>query len=152
MPGDVAGAVALDELVLHAWDLAKGTAQGFDPDPGAPDASRALASKAGTRRAESRSSQLERIACVDWLESIDAVLCADSADPRLCHESREPIESAEPTLPTERTEASDPIDRTELREAIDKQLVMARVCRPSRRARGALLRDRGMGPDRGSCG
>ena len=38
MPGDVAGAVALDELVLHAWDLAKGTGPAFDPDPAALDA------------------------------------------------------------------------------------------------------------------
>jgi uncharacterized protein (TIGR03086 family) len=38
MPGDVAGAVALDELVLHAWDLAKGTGQAFEPDPAALDA------------------------------------------------------------------------------------------------------------------
>jgi uncharacterized protein (TIGR03086 family) len=32
LPGDVAGIVALDELVLHGWDLAKATAQpaGYD--------------------------------------------------------------------------------------------------------------------------
>ena len=32
LPGDVAGVVALDELVLHAWDLAKATGQpaGYD--------------------------------------------------------------------------------------------------------------------------
>jgi uncharacterized protein (TIGR03086 family) len=27
LPGDVAGAVALDELVIHGWDLAKATGQ-----------------------------------------------------------------------------------------------------------------------------
>lgn len=30
MPGDVMGVVALDELVLHGWDLARATGQRFD--------------------------------------------------------------------------------------------------------------------------
>ena len=32
LPGDVAGVVALDELVIHGWDLAKATGQpaGYD--------------------------------------------------------------------------------------------------------------------------
>lgn len=38
MPGEVAAAVALDELVVHGWDLAKGTGQNFEPDPAALDA------------------------------------------------------------------------------------------------------------------
>lgn len=33
MPGEVAGLVALDEVVLHGWDLAKGTGQAYEPDP-----------------------------------------------------------------------------------------------------------------------
>ncbi|MGH3456883.1 TIGR03086 family metal-binding protein [Aeromicrobium sp.] len=32
MPGEVAGIVALDEVVLHGWDLAKGTGQAYEPD------------------------------------------------------------------------------------------------------------------------
>ncbi|MEQ3549989.1 TIGR03086 family metal-binding protein [Pseudonocardia nematodicida] len=32
MPADVAGTVALDELVLHGWDLAVATGQEFTPD------------------------------------------------------------------------------------------------------------------------
>jgi uncharacterized protein (TIGR03086 family) len=32
LPGEVAGAVALDELVLHGWDLARATGQPFDVD------------------------------------------------------------------------------------------------------------------------
>jgi uncharacterized protein (TIGR03086 family) len=31
MPGEVAGLVALDELVLHGWDLAVATGQSFEP-------------------------------------------------------------------------------------------------------------------------
>ncbi|MEV6237255.1 TIGR03086 family metal-binding protein [Lentzea sp. NPDC051838] len=32
LPGEVAGAVALDEIVLHGWDLARATGQPFDVD------------------------------------------------------------------------------------------------------------------------
>jgi uncharacterized protein (TIGR03086 family) len=33
LPGEVAAAVALDEIVLHGWDLARATGQDFDVDP-----------------------------------------------------------------------------------------------------------------------
>jgi uncharacterized protein (TIGR03086 family) len=33
LPAEVAGVVALDELVLHGWDLARATGQPFTPDP-----------------------------------------------------------------------------------------------------------------------
>ncbi len=33
MPAEVMGVVALDELVLHGWDLARATGQPFDADP-----------------------------------------------------------------------------------------------------------------------
>jgi uncharacterized protein (TIGR03086 family) len=33
MPAEMMGAVALDELVLHGWDLARGTGQPFTCDP-----------------------------------------------------------------------------------------------------------------------
>ncbi|GGV51537.1 TIGR03086 family protein [Streptomyces longisporoflavus] len=32
LPGAVAGAVALDELVVHGWDLARATGQAYEPD------------------------------------------------------------------------------------------------------------------------
>jgi uncharacterized protein (TIGR03086 family) len=32
LPGPVAGRVALDELVIHGWDIATATGQPFDPD------------------------------------------------------------------------------------------------------------------------
>lgn len=34
LPGEVAGAVALDEIVLHGWDLARATGQPFEVDEG----------------------------------------------------------------------------------------------------------------------
>jgi uncharacterized protein (TIGR03086 family) len=33
LPGGVAGLVALDELVIHAWDIARATGQKYDPEP-----------------------------------------------------------------------------------------------------------------------
>lgn len=33
LPGDVAGLVTLDELVVHGWDLAVATGQAYEPDP-----------------------------------------------------------------------------------------------------------------------
>ncbi|QKW05809.1 TIGR03086 family protein [Streptomyces sp. NA04227] len=35
LPGQVAGLVAADELVVHAWDLARATGQDYRPDPAA---------------------------------------------------------------------------------------------------------------------
>lgn len=32
LPGEVAGLVALDELMVHAWDLARATGQAYEPD------------------------------------------------------------------------------------------------------------------------
>lgn len=34
LPGEVAGAVALDEIVLHGWDLARATGQPFEVEEG----------------------------------------------------------------------------------------------------------------------
>ncbi|MER6111135.1 TIGR03086 family metal-binding protein [Streptomyces hirsutus] len=38
LPGEVAGAVAADELVVHGWDLARATGQDYAPDPAALEA------------------------------------------------------------------------------------------------------------------
>ncbi|MGV9499201.1 MULTISPECIES: TIGR03086 family metal-binding protein [unclassified Streptomyces] len=35
LPGEVAGLVAVDELVIHGWDLARATGQSYTPDPAA---------------------------------------------------------------------------------------------------------------------
>ncbi|MFE5397651.1 TIGR03086 family metal-binding protein [Streptomyces sp. NPDC056568] len=42
LPGEVAGAVAADELVIHGWDLARATGQEYRPDPAALQASYGL--------------------------------------------------------------------------------------------------------------
>ena len=38
LPGEVAGVVALDEVVLHGWDLARATGQEFMCDPASAEA------------------------------------------------------------------------------------------------------------------
>lgn len=42
LPGEVAGAVVADELVIHGWDLARATGQPYTPDPAALHASYAF--------------------------------------------------------------------------------------------------------------
>ncbi|MFE0418243.1 TIGR03086 family metal-binding protein [Streptomyces tendae] len=42
LPGDVAGAVVADELVIHGWDLARATGQEYVPDPAALEAAYGL--------------------------------------------------------------------------------------------------------------
>ncbi|MEV7280919.1 TIGR03086 family metal-binding protein [Streptomyces sp. NPDC093111] len=42
LPGEVAGMVAADELVIHGWDLARATGQDYAPDPAALRASHAF--------------------------------------------------------------------------------------------------------------
>jgi uncharacterized protein (TIGR03086 family) len=38
LPGDVAGLVALDELVIHGWDVARATGQAYEVDAGSLEA------------------------------------------------------------------------------------------------------------------
>ena len=38
LPGEVTGLVALDEVVLHGWDLARATGQDFRCDPASAEA------------------------------------------------------------------------------------------------------------------
>ncbi|QIJ61983.1 TIGR03086 family metal-binding protein [Streptomyces sp. JB150] len=42
LPGAVAGLVAVDELVIHGWDLARATGQDYAPDPAALQACHAF--------------------------------------------------------------------------------------------------------------
>ena len=50
MPADVMAVVALDEVVVHGWDLAVATGQPYDVDPAAADACRAFAESFGDDR------------------------------------------------------------------------------------------------------
>ena len=52
LPGGVAGRVALNELVLHGWDVARASGQPFDCDPDALDASMEFVSAMSTPEEE----------------------------------------------------------------------------------------------------
>jgi uncharacterized protein (TIGR03086 family) len=45
LPGQVAGLVALDELVVHGWDVARATGQAYDVDPASLEAVKAFVSQ-----------------------------------------------------------------------------------------------------------
>ncbi|MFD9907103.1 TIGR03086 family metal-binding protein [Streptomyces sp. NPDC059063] len=47
LPGEVAGVVALDELVVHGWDLARATGQEYAPDEASVRAAHGLLADAG---------------------------------------------------------------------------------------------------------
>ena len=50
MPGAVTAVVALDEVVVHGWDLAVATGQSYDVDPALADACREFAESFGDDR------------------------------------------------------------------------------------------------------
>ena len=50
MPGEVTAVVALDEVVVHGWDLAVATGQPYDVDPALADACREFAESFGDDR------------------------------------------------------------------------------------------------------
>jgi uncharacterized protein (TIGR03086 family) len=55
MPAEIMGLVALDELVMHGWDLARATGQSFTCDPASTEAVLAFTSEsARPERADSR--------------------------------------------------------------------------------------------------
>jgi uncharacterized protein (TIGR03086 family) len=47
LPGEVAGVVALDELVIHGWDIARASGQQFRPEPTAVAAAHGFLAQAG---------------------------------------------------------------------------------------------------------
>jgi uncharacterized protein (TIGR03086 family) len=51
LPGEVAGVVALDEVVVHGWDLARASGQPFDADPAALAALHGFVSAAAAQAA-----------------------------------------------------------------------------------------------------
>jgi len=42
LPGEIGGLVALNEVLLHGWDLARATGQGYEPTEGEADAVRPI--------------------------------------------------------------------------------------------------------------
>ena len=83
LPGAVAGVVALDEIVLHGWDVARASGQAYTPDPAAVEAVHGfLAQFATPEQAAMRSNIFGPIVAVpDEAPLFDRVLGLAGRDP-----------------------------------------------------------------------
>ncbi|QDQ10847.1 TIGR03086 family metal-binding protein [Streptomyces spectabilis] len=56
LPGELAGVIALNELVVHGWDLARATGQGYAPDAAGLGVSHQMLSAAATEDPAARGT------------------------------------------------------------------------------------------------
>ena len=57
LPGEIAGLVALDEVVIHGWDVARATGQPFDSNPAVLEAVHGFVAQfSGPGQEESRAA------------------------------------------------------------------------------------------------
>ena len=84
LPGDVAGMVALNELVIHGWDLAAASHQEYRPDPASLEASlQFMTAAAAPDQAAMRDAIFGPIIPVpDEAPVLDRVLGLSGRDPR----------------------------------------------------------------------
>lgn len=81
MPGPVAALVALDEVTVHAWDLAASTGQSYDADPAAVEACAGFV--AGFSDAPRDGQLYGPVVEVPWdAPALDRLLGATGRDPR----------------------------------------------------------------------
>jgi len=83
LPGEVAGVVALDELVIHGWDVARASGQPYDCDPGLLDAVHAFVLQfAGPEQQEARQGLFGPVVDVpDDAPLLDRVIGLSGRDP-----------------------------------------------------------------------
>jgi uncharacterized protein (TIGR03086 family) len=83
LPGAVAGVVALDELILHGWDIARASGQAYEPDPAALEAVHGfLAQLATPEQAGMRDAIFGPVVPVpDGAPLLDQVLALAGRDP-----------------------------------------------------------------------
>jgi len=83
MPGEVAAFVAIDELVVHGWDLARATAQSFDADTDSVNAAFNFVEQfSGPDDAESRGDAFgEVITLPDDAPLLDRLIGLTGRDP-----------------------------------------------------------------------
>jgi uncharacterized protein (TIGR03086 family) len=81
LPGDIAGLVALDEVVVHGWDLARATGQAFDPGDEATAAVHAFLAES---RADGAPSPIfgPVVAVPDDAPLLDRAIGLSGRDPR----------------------------------------------------------------------
>jgi uncharacterized protein (TIGR03086 family) len=83
LPGEVAGLVALDELVVHGWDVARSSGQRYDVDPASLDAVHGfLAGFSGPGSEEQRAGGFGPVVAVpDAAPLLDRVVGMAGRDP-----------------------------------------------------------------------
>jgi len=81
MPGQVTAMVALDELVLHGWDLAVATGQGYAPDAAALDVAEQFCAEIGEDPAERAGLFGPRVPVAEGSVQLDRVLGLSGRDP-----------------------------------------------------------------------
>ncbi|MGW5200475.1 TIGR03086 family metal-binding protein [Streptomyces spiralis] len=83
LPGEAAGAVVADELVIHGWDLARATGQEYEPDPAALQAAYGfLRAAAGDGLARGRGIFGPVVPVPDDAPLLDRALGLSGRDPR----------------------------------------------------------------------
>ncbi|MDQ3527919.1 MAG: TIGR03086 family metal-binding protein, partial [Actinomycetota bacterium] len=80
LPGEVAGLVALNEVVLHGWDLARATGQGYDIDDATATAVLGFVSQIGDHEREAMFGPA--LPAPDDADALDHALALSGRDPR----------------------------------------------------------------------
>jgi uncharacterized protein (TIGR03086 family) len=83
LPGEVAGLVALDELVIHGWDVASASGQAYDPDAGTLEAVHSFVSQfSGPGQEEARAGLFgPEVAVPEDAPPLDRVIGMTGRDP-----------------------------------------------------------------------
>jgi uncharacterized protein (TIGR03086 family) len=81
MPGEIAGMVALDELVVHGWDLARGTGQPFEPDDAAVEPCIAMVSQFSSDEVGPDVAFGRPVPVGDGASPLDRLVAATGRDP-----------------------------------------------------------------------
>ena len=82
LPGEVAGVVALDELVIHGWDVARASGQAYDCDPAALEAVHGFVAEVAAAGEEGRQGLFgPPVAVGDSAPLLDRVIGLTGRDP-----------------------------------------------------------------------
>ncbi|WP_051819566.1 TIGR03086 family metal-binding protein [Streptomyces sp. NRRL S-920] len=81
LPGEVAGLVALDELVVHGWDLARATGQEYAPDEADLEGARALLTPTGEAGGEPDGLFGKPVPVPEGAPLLDRVIGLSGRDP-----------------------------------------------------------------------
>jgi uncharacterized protein (TIGR03086 family) len=81
LPGEVAGLVALDELVVHGWDLARGSGQRYEPDDATVEPCIALVSQFASEESGPDVAFGRPVAVAAEAPALDRLVAAAGRDP-----------------------------------------------------------------------